>query len=421
MLGLGVTPRDILLQAVGSRDDPARGGGRCRAHWGATAAQHRHPVEPAPAASACRRSDAPRRRVTSRDRHLPGCIAYGDELTYVSLGEGATSEGEFWESLNTACRLHLPVALSRGRQRLRHLGARVRPGTGADLGAGARLPRPGHPRGRRDWTTSRPGRSRRGRSPGAGGGRARPDPCQGDPALLALLRRTPSRSTGLREELAEEATHDPIVRSSASLIEGGVLTSAEAAEIRDGRATIDRRHRPGGPGGPPAGPGHGDRQVLRTASDPGAEATGQATGSEAGADARSRSGWARRSAGAARADEGRRADPGLRRGRRRRRRGHHRSSTSRARAACSARLTASSASSGSPAATTPPSPRPTSSGAASDRRSAGLRPCAEIQFFDYIWPAMHADPLSEAATTRWRSDGAFTLSRSSSGSPSAAT
>jgi 2-oxoisovalerate dehydrogenase E1 component len=36
-------------------------------------------------------------------------VAHGDELTYVSLGEGATSEGDFWESLNSACTLHLPV------------------------------------------------------------------------------------------------------------------------------------------------------------------------------------------------------------------------------------------------------------------------------------------------------------------------
>ena len=108
-LALGVTPLEILLQAVGSADDPASGGRQMPCHWGAAALNI--VTQTSCTGSQCLPAVgcAEAARYISRRPQLPGCVAYGDELTYVSLGEGATSEGEFWESLNTACRLHLPV------------------------------------------------------------------------------------------------------------------------------------------------------------------------------------------------------------------------------------------------------------------------------------------------------------------------
>src|SRR5581483_1158994 len=109
MLGLVVTPREILLQAVGSADDPASGGRQMPSHWGF---RDKHVVTQSSATgSQCLSAVgcAEAARYIGRRPDLPGCSAHGDEVTYVSLGEGATSEGEFWESLNSACTLHLPV------------------------------------------------------------------------------------------------------------------------------------------------------------------------------------------------------------------------------------------------------------------------------------------------------------------------
>src|SRR3954452_2842218 len=108
-LALGVTPLDMLMQAVGAADDPASGGRQMPCHWGA-------PDLNIVSQTSCTGSQclpavgcAEAARYIGRRPQLEGCEAHGDELTYVSLGEGATSEGEFWESLNTACRLHPAV------------------------------------------------------------------------------------------------------------------------------------------------------------------------------------------------------------------------------------------------------------------------------------------------------------------------
>ena len=106
-LQLGMTPAEMLYEAVGAAADPRRAAGRCRATGDTRRSTSSRPHRPR-ARSSCRRSGAPRRRCG------PSCSAITegfvqDEVVYVSTGDGTTSEGEFWESLNTACNLKLPV------------------------------------------------------------------------------------------------------------------------------------------------------------------------------------------------------------------------------------------------------------------------------------------------------------------------
>src|SRR5215471_5785238 len=110
-LQLGMMPLDMLLSAVGSKDDPNSGGRQMPSHWGvkslhivsgssATGMKALHAVGSAEAALIFDRVTA----IPDRDaRH------HGDEVVYVSVGDGTTSEGEFWESINAACLRHLPV------------------------------------------------------------------------------------------------------------------------------------------------------------------------------------------------------------------------------------------------------------------------------------------------------------------------
>src|SRR5215213_7440982 len=110
-VALGVEPKEMLMQATGAADDPASGGRQMPSHWGhkrlniftqssPTGTQFLHAVGCAEADYRAERIGEPEKLV---ERYHP------DSVVYVSSGEGTTSEGEFFESLNTACNLRLPV------------------------------------------------------------------------------------------------------------------------------------------------------------------------------------------------------------------------------------------------------------------------------------------------------------------------
>ena len=99
-LALGVTPEEMLLQSVGAEADRASGGRQMPSHW---SSPKLHIVSPSSATGT---------------QFLPavGCADAGrrldpasDSVTLTATGDGATSEGEFWESLNVCCLERLPL------------------------------------------------------------------------------------------------------------------------------------------------------------------------------------------------------------------------------------------------------------------------------------------------------------------------
>ncbi len=125
-LALGVTPEEMLLQAVGAASDPASGGRQMPSHWGSqrlnivtesspTGSQLLQAVGCAEAGryfarhpETAQKPDFPSKQDADY-RAFKDVKFQGDEVVYVSLGDGTTSEGEFWEAMNSASNLKLPV------------------------------------------------------------------------------------------------------------------------------------------------------------------------------------------------------------------------------------------------------------------------------------------------------------------------
>ena len=396
MLGLGVTPVDMLLQAVGSCDDPASAGRQMPCHWGDRA---RHVVTQSSAtgsqclpAVGCAEAS---RYIARRD--LPGCTAHGDEITYVSLGEGACSEGEFWESLNTACRLGLPVlyVVADNGYAISVRAGDQAPGPISEMVLGIRGLHVTKVDGRDYFEVRRKGaeaiqRVRAGQGPGL---------------IHALVTRPYSHSLSddqkkyrPENELVDEAEHDPILTLERALVRDGTLKQEEAEQIRaEAKATVAEAAKEALAARRPD-PKTAIEQVLGPAvvtdvpadpPDDGEEVTfGEAIRrtlhEEMARDERIRV------FGEDVAD----ADPrvldevpgkggvfgitfGLQR------------------------------EFGEARCYNTPLAEANIVGRAVGQAVRGLRPSPEIQFFDYIWPAM-TQIKTEAATIRWRSNGVFT-------------
>ncbi len=119
-LALGATPYEMFLQAVGAAEDPSSGGRQMPSHWGfqrlnvvtgssPTGSQILQAVGCAEVARYLSAHPQAAKKASGDYRQFKDVVFHGDEVTYVSLGDGTTSEGEFWEALNASSNGRLPI------------------------------------------------------------------------------------------------------------------------------------------------------------------------------------------------------------------------------------------------------------------------------------------------------------------------
>lgn len=119
-LAVGVTPAEMLLQAVGAATDLASGGRQMPTHWSSrklnivstsssTTTQLLHAVGCAEAGRYFSRYPEAAAKAEGDYRAYREVTFHGDEVVLTCLGEGSTSQGELWEALNTASNWKLPV------------------------------------------------------------------------------------------------------------------------------------------------------------------------------------------------------------------------------------------------------------------------------------------------------------------------
>jgi len=222
-LGLGVTPYEMFLGAVGAADDPASGGRQMPSHWASRKLNIF--TMSSPTATECLQgigaAEAGLYLARPGARDLPGRARA--RTTRSSSSRSATARRRRGVLGGAQLGLHAeaPRRLRRRGQRLRHLGpGRGEHAGGLDLEAGPELPEPLRRRDRRlrlPRVVRRPPLGLRLR-PGAE--RARPRPCPRHPPLLALPfgRRAALQAESERKK---EAGRDPVETFARFLVAEG--------------------------------------------------------------------------------------------------------------------------------------------------------------------------------------------------------
>jgi 2-oxoisovalerate dehydrogenase E1 component len=106
-LQLGETAAEMLYSAVGAAKDPNSGGRQMPSHWGKKSINIVSVSSPTGTQFLQAVGSAEAVKKAASLKMSEGFKK--DEVVLVTTGDGTTSEGEFWESLNTACNLKLPI------------------------------------------------------------------------------------------------------------------------------------------------------------------------------------------------------------------------------------------------------------------------------------------------------------------------
>lgn len=221
MLSLGMTPREFIMGLMGKREEPTSGGRQMPSHFGlrrANVVSHSSPV-------------------ATQTVHAAGIalaikMRKDDRVVLTTIGEGSTSQGEWYEAVNWAAIHQLPVVfMVQNNQYAISVPARKQMAvkSAADKACGLGLP--GFQVDGNDLYQVYERFCEAVELARSGGG----------PTLIETLvyRITPhssdddDRTYRSREEVEMNKRNDPLLRARSEIEREGVLTASEIAEMED--------------------------------------------------------------------------------------------------------------------------------------------------------------------------------------------